>query len=218
MRWVEAAAAGLVLAVLAAGVSVLALTAPWFTRALSERYSLSSEAGLTQQRMAEVAEEVRAFVVVGEGTLPSSVDGRDAFDTTAVSHLADVAAVIRGATRATLVCAVLAAAWVAVCIRRARWRELAGGLRAGAVISVAMVVLAGLAGTADFDAFFSAFHGVFFAAGTWTFPYDSLLIQLFPEPFWVAAGGSWAALVAISGGLMGLAAAWVRRTARRTST
>ena len=80
MRRVEVVAAGLVLAVLAAGVSVLALTAPWFTRMLSERYSLSSEAGLTQQRMAELAEEVRVFVVVGEGALPSSVDGREAFD------------------------------------------------------------------------------------------------------------------------------------------
>lgn len=218
MRWVETVAAGLVLAVLAVGVSVMALTAPWFTRALSDRYSLSSEAGLDRQRTAELAEEVRVFVVAGEGVLPPSVDGRDGFDATAVSHLADVAAVIRWASRVTVLCALLAVAWLVLCVRQSRWRELAEGLRAGAVISVSVVVLAGLAGSADFDTFFSAFHGVFFAAGTWTFPYDSLLIQLFPEPFWVAAGISWAALVALCGGLMWLGSTGALRTALRTST
>ena len=35
-----------------------------------------------------------------------------------------------------------------------------------------------------FEAAFAAFHGLFFAAGTWQFPPGSHLITLFPEPFW----------------------------------
>jgi integral membrane protein (TIGR01906 family) len=198
-------------------MAVLVLSAPWFTRALSTRHSLGIEAGLPQERMVQIAEDVRAFVTGGGGTLPSRVDERDAFDASAVSHLVDVAAVISGAARVTFMCAALTLVWLLVSLRRRRFTELADGLRAGAVLSLAFVVLAGLAGTADFDAFFSAFHGVFFSEGTWTFPYDSLLIQLFPEPFWMIAGVSWAVLVALFGGLMGLASWWARREARRTS-
>ena len=37
-----------------------------------------------------------------------------------------------------------------------------------------------------FDAAFSLFHGLFFAAGSWTFdPSTDRLVQLFPEQFWI---------------------------------
>ena len=60
-----------------------------------------------------------------------------------------------------------------------------------------MLVAAGTA-VLDFDTFFSAFHGLFFEPGTWTFPSDSVLIRLFPEAFWIAAGASWATLVLVA--------------------
>ena len=66
-------------------------------------------------------------------------------------------------------------------------------LKVGAAVSAVFVLLAAAAAVLDFSAFFTAFHGLFFEAGTWTFPYDSLLIRLFPESFWVAAGVGWAA-------------------------
>jgi gltX_bact: glutamyl-tRNA synthetase len=36
---------------------------------------------------------------------------------------------------------------------------------------------------ADFNGFFAAFHSLFFASGTWTFSYDSLLITMYPPEF-----------------------------------
>ena len=60
-------------------------------------------------------------------------------------------------------------------------------------------------------AFFSAFHGLFFAEGTWTFPSDSVLIRLFPESFWTMAGVTWAALVGLIARGYGLAS-WVLGT------
>ena len=76
-------------------------------------------------------------------------------------------------------------------------RAVAWGLalKVGAAVSAVFVLLAAAAAVLDFSAFFTAFHGLFFEAGTWTFPYDSLLIRLFPESFWVAAGVGWAVLV-----------------------
>jgi len=195
MRRFESVAMGLIVSVLAIGVAVMVLSAPWFTRALASRVSQWEQAGLARQASLLLAEDVRAFVIDGAGTLPERVNGREGFDASAVSHLADVNSVIGGATMATGVCAALVVAWVALSMRRRRWVQLRDGLRSGAVTSVVLVALAALAGFADFDSFFSAFHGLFFAAGTWTFPSDSLLIQLFPEPFWIASGAAWAALV-----------------------
>jgi uncharacterized membrane protein len=94
---------------------------------------------------------------------------------------------------------------VAWCVARRRWRALARGMRAGALGVLGLVVFAGMAAVLDFSMFFAAFHGLFFAAGTWQFPYDSLLIRLFPERFWTTAGASWAVLAACGAGLLFLA-------------
>jgi integral membrane protein (TIGR01906 family) len=37
------------------------------------------------------------------------------------------------------------------------------------------------------DTFFTAFHQLFFAGGTWVFAYSDTLIRLFPEQFWFDA-------------------------------
>jgi uncharacterized membrane protein len=74
-------------------------------------------------------------------------------------------------------------------------------------------VLAAAFALSDFEWFFSAFHGLFFRAGTWTFPFDSLLIQLFPEPFWAVLGAAWAALVGLMAVTFGLAGVVLSRNA-----
>ncbi len=42
-----------------------------------------------------------------------------------------------------------------------------------------------------FDGFFAVLHGLFFAEGTWVFPADSLLIQMYPQGFWMGMGMWW---------------------------
>ena len=88
-------------------------------------------------------------------------------------------------------------------------------MNVAAVLLVVAVGVAVVAAVTSFDAFFTAFHGLFFAAGTWTFPADSLLIRLFPEPFWEASGAAWAALVLAGAGLLALAARLLRTAAAR---
>lgn len=57
------------------------------------------------------------------------------------------------------------------------WR----GLRAGSILAIAMIILLGAAMLLDFENIFIRFHQVFFPQGNWTFPADSLMIQIFPE-------------------------------------
>lgn len=65
--------------------------------------------------------------------------------------------------------------------------RLARAVRAGGLIALGLVGSVGLLALAAWRLWFVAFHEVFFAAGTWTFPVTDTLIRLFPEKFWVDA-------------------------------
>lgn len=165
------------------------MTAPWFTRLAVPAQVDSVRAGLSQERMIELAEEVRVFVTDTDAPpLPTVVDGKLAFNDEAVSHLIDVRDVVLAGRWATLVAAVLLLAVGLYVVSTGRSTELKAGLKWGGLLLVGTVGVSLLAGLLDFDSFFAAFHGVFFQPGTWTFPADSLLILVFPSGFWVLAG------------------------------
>jgi len=218
VRRLATALVGLALAVLVVGLALAVLTQPFLTRTLSSRYSLAEEAGLPRERMLAVAEQVRSFVAGPDGmTLPSVVDGRPGFDGSAVSHLADVRSVIAGARLVTWSIAILLVVWLGVQVVRRRFDRIAQALRAGAIWCAVLVVLAAVAGMLDFEALFSAFHGIFFAEGTWTFASDSLLIQAFPESFWAVAAGLWAGLILLGAAVLAMASMAVAASREKPS-
>jgi integral membrane protein (TIGR01906 family) len=203
---------GIALALFALGVSAQALTEPAFTRIVASRTSLAAEAGLSPARILQVAEQVRRYVVsAGAPALPETFDGRPGFDAPAVSHLRDVRRVLRDARLATGLLAAVLVVVIGFDVARRRNDLIAEAMFSGAILSVAALALALVAATSNFDAFFSAFHGLFFKAGTWTFPSDSLLIETFPEAFWVTAGAAWATLVMLGAGCMALVGWLLRR-------
>lgn len=214
MRLLGRLAIGVALAVTLIGTSVLSLLTPAFTQTLSSRFSEVQATGLPRARVLAIAEQVRLFVAEGRGTLPSAVDGRAGFDAAAVSHLRDVALVLANARIATLVFAAICLVWAFVLVMRRDLHEMAVGLRFGAAVSATLVVIAVGASLFSFDAVFTVFHGLFFKAGTWTFPDNSLLIQTFPETFWATAGASWAGLVLLGAALLALVSVPVDRSAR----
>lgn len=206
MRRLATALCGLAIAVFVVGLGLALLIQPPVTRALAARFALAEEAGLEPSRMLDIAEQVRGFVAGSGGTLPAVVDGRDGFDAAAVSHLEDVRGVIRGGLAVTAGLAVALSLALGIALARRRPALVASSMRAGAWWCAGIVAVAVLAGVFSFEALFSAFHGVFFAEGTWTFPSDSLLIQTFPERFWAVAAGLWAGVVLVGAVLLGLAA------------
>jgi integral membrane protein (TIGR01906 family) len=209
-RWAvrfESVAAGLVWAALVLGVSVGALTVPVYTSAMVQTLKIPESAQLPTADTVRLAGMVRALVADREyEPLPEIWHGLPGFDATAVSHLMDVRRVMDGARIATGVAAALLAGWVGLCVARRRWRPLAGSMRAGAYALLGLLALAGSSAFLDFSTFFAAFHGLFFADGTWTFPYDSMLIRLFPERFWVVSGVAWAVLAVAGAGVLLVAA------------
>ena len=195
--------AALLWLVFVVGLSVGALTVPVYTSALTQALGVPGSAGLSAADVVKLTGQVRAFGR-GRGVRPASVRrGADVPRSTRPRSLtcADVRAVMSGARIATGIVALLLALHVGWCVARRRSRHLRSGMVWGAGAVTALVALAGLAGLLDFSSLFAAFHGLFFAQGTWTFPYDSLLIRLFPERFWSVSAAVWAGLSLLGAGV-----------------
>ena len=109
----------------------------------------------------------------------------------AVNHLDDVFGVVQAA-KWWLLAAVVAACVGCTATAFRGGKRLLGRVLAGAGVSV-LAVFALLAAwvAIDFDGFFAQFHSLFFAAGTWTFSWDSLLICMYPPEFWMGMGAIW---------------------------
>lgn len=184
-------------AVVIVGVSVAILLMPWFTAVMvpaSGAYELS---GLSPAQTLSVAEQVRSFVTHAGGTLPAEIDGRPAFDAAAVAHLRDVRDVVIAARWITLAALVGLCVLIAHAVAHNAQRALARGFIEAGYVLLAVLTLTAVAGALDFDAFFAAFHSLFFSAGTWMFPADALIIRIFPVKFWIGAAVLLGVLVAL---------------------
>lgn len=180
------------------GMSVGILLMPWFTAVFVPASGAYELTGLSEKATRNVAEEVRYFVSHRDAPeLPAKIDGQAAFDESAVSHLEDVRDVVLAARWVTIVALVGLGVLIAHAVAHGAQFALARGFKWAGRTVLAILVAAGLAGAIDFDGLFSGFHSLFFAAGTWVFPYDALLIRVFPLPFWAAAGVLLALLAAV---------------------
>lgn len=118
-----------------------------------------------------------------DGDFDQSLDGAaPLLDDTERSHMRDVSGLVR-ALVLLAVASLVALVLTGRALRSERERRGRLLLRAAAAVGVGALVLGGMFALA-FDFAFTAFHALFFAAGTWQFGPDSNLIRLFPEPFW----------------------------------
>ncbi len=128
-------------------------------------------------------------------TRTSSISSSDvdsyALDIDALSHLDDVYKVIGAAKPALYAAALLAYVGCIAVAFRCGLRTLAGVLTHAAQGVLLLFVLFALWAAVGFNSFFTAFHSLFFADGTWTFPQDSLLICMYPIRFWIGMGLVW---------------------------
>ncbi len=116
-----------------------------------------------------------------------TTEGETAFQTREVEHLVDVKRVIDamlGVHTGALVLGTLAglALW-----RTGERGRVSAGLTTGVVLAGGVIAAIVVSALLDFGTFFTAFHQVFFTAGTWIFDYRDTLIQLYPIEFWMDA-------------------------------
>jgi hypothetical protein len=131
-----------------------------------------------------------------------AVFGSPLLDEAERSHMRDVGRLVRALV--ALDVAALAS-WLL-----ARWRLRGEAPRRGRLLLLASASIGGLAIVFGlffafaFDAAFTAFHAIFFAAGTWQFSADSNLLRLFPQPLWYETALMAGVVIALSAVLVAL--------------
>lgn len=114
-----------------------------------------------------------------------------------VSHMADVKLVMLVTMAVGLVLGLLCVVFMIALSRTAK-----GGIRralfAGSLWMLLVLIALGVLAVLGWEQFFAAFHGLFFADGTWTFQASDTLIRLYPAQFWVDAGLTVGVLVLVT--------------------
>ncbi|GAB3563849.1 hypothetical protein GCM10027405_19060 [Arthrobacter alkaliphilus] len=139
-------------------------------------------------------------------------NGEKLFKEGEVSHMADVKTVMLSAFGA-------GALMIIICIiamiylRKRSTGGIRRGLFAGSIITLVLILGLATLAVLGWQQFFTDFHHVFFANGTWTFALDDTLIRLFPGQYWMDSGIAIAALVFVTA-LLTLIFTWPTRRRR----
>lgn len=119
---------------------------------------------------------------------PSDAMDCPMFNETELRHMSDVKGIANVAfslATGLLITALLLVA--AACRYRSYSRFVYRGIFLGCVATLGLLATALVSVTVAWDRMFDAFHELFFAAGTWRFPFSDTLIRLYPEQLFVDA-------------------------------
>jgi integral membrane protein (TIGR01906 family) len=143
-----------------------------------------------------------AVVLLAEQRLPHI--GLPLYTERELTHLVDVKRMTDRIRRLALLAAVVVAGGLLWLLKRLQTRR-SGYLALGRGGLLTLLLLSGLAGLIGlgWPFFFYQFHGLFFAAGTWSFAPSDSLMRLYPERFFF----DFALLVSLGAWLWGLLAA-----------
>jgi uncharacterized membrane protein len=107
----------------------------------------------------------------------------EGFTQAEADHLVDVSDVMQGIDYLIILLVVIGVLLSFVLYRKEEQKLFAAGLfYAGAAVCV-LSFLVLLVAVWEFSGLFTQFHQLFFVDGTWVFPADSMIIQLFPFDF-----------------------------------
>lgn len=111
-------------------------------------------------------------------------DGAPVYNERELEHMVDVKVVVQAAFRVWYV-ALAVLALLGVLSWRGGWLDdFFNGLSRGGWLTIIFLISVLVFVFFGFNAFFVAFHNVFFQPGTWMFYWSDTLIRLFPERFW----------------------------------
>ena len=129
---------------------------------------------------------------------PSAALDCPMFNATELRHMSDVKTLADLVFSIAAVLLVVASVFVVPAYRdRSYLRPVTHGVILGCVATLGLLAAALVSVTVAWDGMFDAFHELFFAAGTWRFPYSDTLIRLYPEQLFVDASILIALLMAV---------------------
>ena len=140
-----------------------------------------------------------------------SLDAQDCplFNATELRHMRDV----KQLTVALFALGLVGALVIALALSL-DWRAALAGMERGAWLTLLVILALGIVSFAAWDSAFDRFHELFFAAGTWRFPFSDSLIRLYPERLFVDAALAIAGICAAgAGGILAICGLLRRRDA-----
>jgi integral membrane protein (TIGR01906 family) len=178
--------------------------------------------GLTTAERIRLAEPSVDYLVTGAGIEmleELEIDGEPAYNRRELDHLVDVKRVLWIILGAAIGAGLIVAGSVAALSRRPETRFRAPmALLGGSLLTLGLLVGVGGLMVLSWDFFFTSFHQLFFASGTWIFPYSDTLIRLFPVRFWMDVAATIVGLIVVQALLVGGGAFLWYRSERRSST
>jgi len=180
----------------------LLLFHPLYVGSAQEQFGVAESLGIPPSDVERLTGSILRDIFTG-GSFEASLDGTEPFlNASERSHMTDVSGLAR--TLAAIdILALALAIWAAWALRRDRHRRGRALVIAASTVGV-LAILASVAATVAFEPLFIAFHGLFFAAGTWSFPPGSHLTGLFPEALFSEAAILAGALILVSAGAVAL--------------
>jgi hypothetical protein len=109
-------------------------------------------------------------------------NGEKLFKEGEVSHMADVKTVMLsafGAGALMIIIGIIAMLY----LRKRSTGGIRRGMFAGSIVTLVLILGLGTLAALGWQQFFTDFHHIFFANGTWTFALDDTLIRLFPGQY-----------------------------------
>ena len=120
------------------------------------------------------------------------------FTSTELGHMHDVKQLTQAAFRLGAVFAGILIAIAFLASYKSAYRfALLRGLRNGSALTLAGLLMLLTIAVASWNQAFDSFHELFFAAGTWRFPFSDTLIRLYPERLFVDAAMAIIVMIAI---------------------
>jgi len=113
-------------------------------------------------------------------------DGTAMYNARELRHMHDVKIVTQFAYIAAIIIGLLVIV-AAYTLWRMNKLMLRNAIFQGSIFTLAIIAAIVIIAILNWDTFFTGFHQIFFASGTWRFEYSDTLIRLFPEQFWFDA-------------------------------
>ena len=172
-------------------LSIRLVMTPLFLQIEYQRDGFPSDPyGLTTAQRLEYAPYALDYLIQNQPTRVLSEltfpQGGTLFNAREIGHMRDVQKVTQWAFAAAWIggaVALICGIWLA---RRNRGL-LVRALQSGALLAIGLIAAVAISAALAWDTFFTAFHSLFFAGGSWVFAYSDTLIRLFPEQFWFDA-------------------------------
>ena len=168
---------------------------------------------------AEGNDYLAALRLPGDKCWNNAARARDCamFSERELRHMVDVKRTTTLAFSIAAICALVSSALIfASRYKRGLASDIAFGIRRGCKLAMLSIAFAAVLSLAAWDHAFDSFHQLFFAEGTWRFPFSDSLIRLYPEQLFIDAALAIAAFVSLgAASILGALSLWDARVGRQ---